>query len=49
MDVGAEADQRRACALPRLAEDPTRMVDVPNSGPEAACDEAARRRFFGEE
>jgi 2-polyprenyl-6-methoxyphenol hydroxylase-like FAD-dependent oxidoreductase len=49
MDVGAEADQRRACALPRLAEDPTRMVDVPNSGPEAACDETARRRFFGEE
>ena len=49
MDVGPEADERRAQALPLLAEDPTRVVDVPNSGPESACDERARRRFFGEE
>jgi 2-polyprenyl-6-methoxyphenol hydroxylase-like FAD-dependent oxidoreductase len=49
MELGAEADARRARALPRLAEDPLRLVDVPNSGPEAPCDEHARRRFFGEE
>jgi len=49
METGADADERRARAFPLLAEDPTRAVDVPNSGPEAPCDEAARRRFFGEE
>ena len=49
MEIGAEADERRARAFPPLAEDPTRAVDVPSSGPESACDEAARRRFFGEE
>jgi menaquinone-9 beta-reductase len=49
MEVGSAADERRARALPRLVEDPTRAIDVPHSGPEAACDETARRRFFGEE
>jgi hypothetical protein len=49
MEMGPEADARRARALPLLALDPTRAVDVPISGPESPCDEAARRRFFGED
>jgi 2-polyprenyl-6-methoxyphenol hydroxylase-like FAD-dependent oxidoreductase len=49
MEPGPEAAERRARALPLLALDPTRAVDVPSSGPESPCDEAARRRFFGEE
>jgi 2-polyprenyl-6-methoxyphenol hydroxylase-like FAD-dependent oxidoreductase len=49
MEVGPDADERRERAFPLLAADPTRAVDVPSSGPESACDEAARRRFFGEE
>ncbi|MGH7893831.1 MAG: FAD-dependent oxidoreductase [Candidatus Binatia bacterium] len=49
MDMGPEADERRARAFPLLAADPTRAVDVPSSGPDSPCDEAVRRRFFGEE
>jgi 2-polyprenyl-6-methoxyphenol hydroxylase-like FAD-dependent oxidoreductase len=49
MEPGPEADARRARALPLLALDPLRAVDVPCSGPDSPCDEAARRRFFGEE
>lgn len=49
MDVGPEAEERRARALPLLAGDLTRAIDVPHSGPESPCDERARRRFFGEE
>lgn len=49
LDVGPDADARRARALPLLAADPTRMVDTGVSGPEVAADEAARRRMFGED
>jgi 2-polyprenyl-6-methoxyphenol hydroxylase-like FAD-dependent oxidoreductase len=49
MEMGPDADARRARALPLLAADPTRAVDVPSSGPESPSDEAARRRFFGED
>src|SRR5262249_15315749 len=49
MDVGPDADERRARAMPLLAADQTRAVDVASSGPESPCDEAARRRFFGED
>ena len=49
MDVGAAADARRDRALPLLAQDPSRICDVPHSGPEAPCDEAARRQFYGED
>jgi 2-polyprenyl-6-methoxyphenol hydroxylase-like FAD-dependent oxidoreductase len=49
MEVGPQADARRARALPLIAQDPLRVVDVANSGPEAQHDEAARRRFFGED
>ena len=45
--VGAEIDAMRARALPRLADDPTRMVDFLGLGPEAPSDEAARSRLFG--
>ena len=47
MDTGAEADARRAQALPKLLQDPRRVADAPHSGPESPADEAARRRFFG--
>jgi 2-polyprenyl-6-methoxyphenol hydroxylase-like FAD-dependent oxidoreductase len=47
MEIGPEAEARRARALPRIAEDPTRIADAPSSGPEAPSDDAARRRFFG--
>ena len=48
MEIGAEADARRARALPLVMEDPSRIVDVGMSGPEAPHDDTARRRFFGE-
>jgi 2-polyprenyl-6-methoxyphenol hydroxylase-like FAD-dependent oxidoreductase len=46
---GARADQLRARALPRIAEDPSRLVDFIAVGPEAPSDEAARRGMFGED
>jgi len=48
MEIGPEADERRSRALPLLLQDPMRVVDVANSGPESPHDETARRRFFGE-
>jgi len=49
MELGPEADARRARALPLAAQDPTRFPDPPFSGPEAPSDDAVRRRFFGED
>jgi len=50
MEPGAEADARRAKALPQVAMDQTRIPDTFFSGPGSApVDETARRRFFGEE
>ena len=49
MTVGPDADARRTRALPRIAEDPTRFVDVGMSGPDIGIDETTRRRFFGED
>ena len=49
LEQGAEADERRARALPRLAEDGTRAPDHLFSGPELPLDDSVRRRFFGEE
>jgi 2-polyprenyl-6-methoxyphenol hydroxylase-like FAD-dependent oxidoreductase len=46
---GAEADELRARAFPRIAEDPTRLADFIGLGPEAPSDDAARRRMFGED
>src|SRR5262249_17986036 len=47
--TGAEAEARRARALPLIAEDSTRRPDHHFSGPEQPSGEAVRRRFFGEE
>jgi 2-polyprenyl-6-methoxyphenol hydroxylase-like FAD-dependent oxidoreductase len=48
-EVGAEADARRARALPLLMMDPERGPDHNVSGPEMPSDDDARRRFFGED
>lgn len=48
-DVGDAAEARRQRALPLIGQDPTRMIDFVGFGPEAPRDEAARRRFFGEQ
>ncbi len=45
---GPDADALRERALPRLADDPTRMIDFIGLGPDAPHDETARRRFLGE-
>jgi hypothetical protein len=44
-----EADRRRAKALSKIAEDPTRVVDHLFSGPGLPLNESAKRRFFGED
>jgi 2-polyprenyl-6-methoxyphenol hydroxylase-like FAD-dependent oxidoreductase len=49
MERGAEADAQRWRALPRIAQDPSRLADQLISGPDLPCDEAARRRMFGED
>jgi 2-polyprenyl-6-methoxyphenol hydroxylase-like FAD-dependent oxidoreductase len=49
LTVGPDADARRLRALPLLAEDETRLVDVATSGPDIGIDERSRRRLFGEE
>ena len=46
--TSAEADARRAKALPLIGEDPTRVPDHIFSGPELPLDENVRARFFGE-
>jgi menaquinone-9 beta-reductase len=46
---GAEAEARRARALPLIGADPSRVPDFQFSGPEVPSDESVRRRFFGEE
>ncbi|HYH00582.1 MAG TPA: NAD(P)/FAD-dependent oxidoreductase [Terriglobales bacterium] len=46
---GAEADSRRARALPLIAQDPTRVPDVLFSGPEFPLTPESRPRFFGED
>jgi hypothetical protein len=48
VEMGPVAGERGARALPLLAADPSRAIDVGMAGPEAPCDEAARQRFFGE-
>jgi 2-polyprenyl-6-methoxyphenol hydroxylase-like FAD-dependent oxidoreductase len=49
MEIGPDAQARRARALPLIATDGTRIPDVPFSGPDLPADEGVRRRFFGEE
>ena len=47
-EIGDEADSRRAKAMPLLAEDPSRIPDGVGLGPDAPCDETAKRRLFGD-
>ncbi len=47
--TGPDADARRARAMPLIAEDPSRQPDSIFSGPDLPADEAARKRFFGED
>jgi 2-polyprenyl-6-methoxyphenol hydroxylase-like FAD-dependent oxidoreductase len=49
IERGPEASALRARALPLIAKDSTRLPDHFFSGPELAADEAARRRFFGDD
>ena len=46
--LGAEAEARRARALPLIAQDPTRVPDMLFSGPDLPVASDARSRFFGE-
>ena len=46
---GAEADARRARALPLIAEDQTRVPDHVFAGPDLPCDDTVRQRFWGED
>jgi 2-polyprenyl-6-methoxyphenol hydroxylase-like FAD-dependent oxidoreductase len=48
LDVGPEADARRARAFPLIAQDPSRQPDAMFSGPDMKVDDSVRRRFFGE-
>ena len=49
LERGPEADARRAHALPRIAEDQTRVPDHLFSGPDLPFDDTVRQRFFGED
>ena len=49
LETGPEADQRRRQAFSLWREDRTRNPDTFLSGPVLPLDEAARRRYFGEE
>ncbi len=48
-EMGPEADERRARALPLIAMEPNRYPDHHFSGPDLPCDERVRRRLYGEE
>jgi menaquinone-9 beta-reductase len=47
-DPGPEAQTIRQRAMPKIAEDQTRVPDHLFGGPELACDETVRARLFGE-
>lgn len=48
-EVGPKAEERRARAMPLIAQDPMRLPDNLQVGPEVvALDEAARKQFFAE-
>ncbi|MGP8253656.1 MAG: FAD-dependent oxidoreductase [Terracidiphilus sp.] len=47
--TGPDADARRARAMPLIAKDASRQPDSIFSGPDMPADEAARKRFFGED
>jgi 2-polyprenyl-6-methoxyphenol hydroxylase-like FAD-dependent oxidoreductase len=47
--TGPDADARRARAMPLIGQDPSRQPDALFVGPDLPVDEAARKRFFGED
>jgi 2-polyprenyl-6-methoxyphenol hydroxylase-like FAD-dependent oxidoreductase len=47
-DPGPQAQAFRQRAMPKIAEDPSRVPDHLFGGPELPCDETVRARFFGE-
>jgi len=47
-EQGAEANARRQLALPKIAQDLSRVPDHLFGGPELPMDETVRARFFGE-
>jgi menaquinone-9 beta-reductase len=47
-EQGPDADARRQRAMPKIAEDLTRVPDHLFSGPEMPLDDSVRSRFFGE-
>lgn len=47
--TGPDADACRARAMPLIAQDPSRQPDALFLGPDLPVDEAARKRFFGED
>jgi 2-polyprenyl-6-methoxyphenol hydroxylase-like FAD-dependent oxidoreductase len=49
LEIGPEADARRARAFEVIAQDPTRIPDTPFDGPEITPDDNMRRRMFGED
>jgi len=49
LEQGPEANARRARALPRIAQDMSRIPDHLFSGPDLPFDEQTRRRFHGED
>jgi 2-polyprenyl-6-methoxyphenol hydroxylase-like FAD-dependent oxidoreductase len=46
--TSAEAEARRAKALPLIADDPTRVLDHIVAGPELPLDDAVKARFWGD-
>jgi 2-polyprenyl-6-methoxyphenol hydroxylase-like FAD-dependent oxidoreductase len=49
LEQGVEADERRARAMPLIAQDGTRVPDHLFSGPDLRSDDSVKRRFFGED
>jgi 2-polyprenyl-6-methoxyphenol hydroxylase-like FAD-dependent oxidoreductase len=49
MEIGPEAEARRARALPLIAEDLSRVPDILLDGPGPSIDDSLRARFFGEQ
>ena len=47
-EQGPDANARRQKAMPKIAEDLTRVPDHLFSGPELPLDDTVRSRFFGE-
>jgi hypothetical protein len=47
-DRGAQADERRARAMPLIERDMSRIPDYMLSGPDLPVDDTVRARFFGE-